>query len=541
MSSKMPISFKARIYLGYLILIGLLTIIAAVTLYEFREITAKVDLVDSQALPQALLSQKIAFNVVQVQQFLTDVSATHDPAGYQDAEDAAQAFSEAIYKFRQLSPDDKQTLSQLDHLNHQFKQYYAEGKRMAKTYTTQGIEAGNQIMASFDQTAESLSQLVQQTEDEHVTRVSLLTQSIDKQSHFASWITIIVFIVSLCVAIIISMLITNKLQSQLGIDPFFVQGIAKELSKGNLQRDIRVDKDDTSSLIYAIKIMQGNLKHIITTITTTAAHVSQAADQLSDICQVITVSAESQNQYALTTAAAMEEMTASINEITQNSSNAASQADQAGEAADEGFTIVHDAAEEMEEIANVVAESSQIIGKLSDSSQHISEVVEVINQIATQTNLLALNAAIEAARAGEQGRGFAVVADEVRGLAERTSNSTQEVAGIIEEIQGNSDNAVVSMKKGHDNVNEGVTKAKRAGESMSLIKNGTTMVRDSINNISVAMDEQNTVVKGVAQDVGKISELVNENNLSINKLNATILELKEMAASLNGAISVFKV
>jgi len=541
MPSKMPISFKTRVFLGYLSLICLLFIITAVTFYEFAEITDKVEQVNDKVLPQALLSQKIAFSVVQVQQFLTDVSATHDSAGYQDAEDAAQAFNDAVNKMRLLSLDDNETLSQLNQLNNQFIQYYAQGKRMAKAYTYQGIEAGNQIMESFDQTAETLTQLVQKIENEHVNRASQVTQTIVEQSHFASWLTVVVFLVSLAVALIVARLITNKLQTQLGIDPFFVQEIAKEIAKGNLQRDIMVGKDDKTSLIYAIKVMQGNLKHIISSITATAAHVTRASEQLSDICQIIIVSSESQNQYALTTAAAMEEMTASIDEITHNSSNAAAQADQAGEAADEGFTIVNDAAEEMKGIAQVVSESSQIIGKLSDSSQHISEVVEVINQIATQTNLLALNAAIEAARAGEQGRGFAVVADEVRGLAERTSNSTQEVAGIIEEIQANSDNAVVSMKKGHDNVNEGVTKAKRAGESMATIKNDTIMVRQSINSISAAMDEQNSVVKSVAQDVGKISELVNENNSSIETLNATILELKEMATNLNEAVSVFKV
>ena len=541
MSSKIPISFKTRIYLGYLSIICLLFIITTVTYYELGEITDKVDQSNENVLPKALLSQKIAFNVVQVQQFLTDVSATHDPAGYQDAEDAAQAFNKAIKKFRQLSLDDNETLSQLDQLSIQFKAYYAQGKSMAKAYTYQGIEAGNQVMQSFDQTAETLTQLVKQIENEHIKQVSQLTHSIVQQSHFASRLTIIVFIISLFTSLIIAWVITKKLQSQLGIDPFFVQGIAKEIAKGNLQRDISVDKDDTSSLIYAIKVMQGNLKHIINSITTTSEQVTQAANQLGDACQVIIVSAEAQNQYALTTAAAMEEMTASIDEITQNSSNAATQADQAGEAADKGFTIVNDAAEEMTGIANVVSESSQIISELSDSSQHISEVVEVINQIATQTNLLALNAAIEAARAGEQGRGFAVVADEVRGLAERTSNSTQEVASIIEEIQGNSNNAVASMKKGHDNVNEGVIKAKKAGESIVAIKDNTTLVRDSINSISVAMGEQNSVVKNVAQDVGKISELVNENNSSIETLNATIVELKEMASNLNEAVSVFKV
>ena len=541
MASTSPISFKNRIYIGYGIVIGLFCIVTALVLYQFKQIDNAIDIADQKALPTAILSQEIAFNVVQVQQFLTDVSATHDPAGYEDADRAAQAVTAGIAKFRRYCADDNTKLGKIDRLDNLFKQYYQQGKMMAHVYVSEGVESGNRIMEKFDRIAEELTGLSQQLKQENVRAVSQLTKDIAIRTNQASLMTIIVFIIAVIIAFIISVAITKRLQAQLGIDPYFVQGIAKEIAKGNLQRDIHVDKDDNNSLIYAIKTMQGNLKEIISQIAGIADRIRQASDQLIDVSQVITVSANAQNQYALTTSAAMEQMTASINEITRNANHSATQATQAGEAADEGYIIVNDAADEMKGIANVVSESTLIIDKLSDSSQHISEVVEVINQIATQTNLLALNAAIEAARAGEQGRGFAVVADEVRGLAERTSNSTQEVAEIIEEIQTNSTNAVASMEKGHDNVNEGVTKAQRAGESMTLIKDSTTTVRDSINSISSAMDEQNSVVTEVAQDVGKISELVNQNSSSINELSATISELKQMANNLNTAISKFKV
>ncbi len=541
MASAPPISFKTRIYIGYAVIIGLFCIVTALILYQFKQINNSIELADQKALPIAILSEEMAFNVVQVQQFLTDVSATHDPAGFRDAERAAQAFTAGIAEFRQYYVGDNVELSQITRLDTIFKRYYREGQTMAHAYLSEGIEAGNQIMENFDQTAEEITELSQQLKEKNVKAVNQLTNEVVQRTDQASLMTIIVFFIAVAIAFVVSVSVTNRLQAQLGIDPYYVQGIAKEIAKGNLQRDIHLDKGDNSSLLYAIKTMQGNLKEIIRQIASIADKIRQASDQLIDVSQVITVSSSAQNQYAMTTSTAMEEITASINEITRNASHSAAQATQAGEAADEGYIVVNDAADEMKEIANVVSESTRIIGKLSDSSQHISEVVEVINQIASQTNLLALNAAIEAARAGEQGRGFAVVADEVRGLAERTSNSTQEVAEIIDEIQSNSANAVISMEKGHENVNEGVTKAQRAGDSMALIKNSTTTVRDSINSISAAMDEQNSVVIEVAQDVEKISALVNENSLSINNLSETILDLKQMANNLSTAIGKFKV
>jgi len=539
--ASMPMSFKVRIYLGYGIVTGIFTLVTLMVLYQFSQIDNHVEVAEQKALPTAILSQQLAYDVVQVQQFLTDVSATHDPAGYQDAEQSAQAFYAALTKLKRICQGKTEKLNRLNQLEDIFRQYYQQGKIMARAYLAEGVESGNKIMQTFDQTAAQMTSLTDQLKKENVDAVKNITTEIKNEINYVSLFTLIAFIIALATALWVSISTTRRLQSQLGIEPFFVQGIAKEIAKGNLQRDIQVEEGDNNSLIYAIKVMQTNLKKIISQIVLTAEQIGRATNQLLEASHAISESASTQNQYALTTAAAMEEMSASINEITRNANQSAEQALQAGNAADQGYTIVGDAANEMKEIADVVSDSSQIIGQLSDSSQHISEVVEVINQIANQTNLLALNAAIEAARAGEQGRGFAVVADEVRGLAERTSKSTDEVGEIITEIQTNATSAVVSMEKGHRNVNEGVIKAQRAGESMTLIKETTTQVRNSIVGISAALDEQNSVATEVAQDVGKISQLVDENGDSIEKLGDIIKTLNIMTNDLTQAIGVFKV
>ncbi len=541
MASSMPLSFKAQIKLGFASIIALFTLVTIVVLYQFNSLDNKITRVDQQTLPYAILAQEMAFNVVQVQQFLTDVSASHDPAGYQDAEQAATDFLAGINKFRQRYSQNQSKLYEINRLNEIFQAYYRQGKQMAHVYVSEGMEAGNKIMVEFDQAAQQITQLSHTLKAEYVEQVRQQTRDISVQTDHASIMTIALYLISLALAIFLTLSIAHRLYKQLGIDPYFVQGIAKEIAKGQLQRDIQVEPSDNNSLIFAIKTMQSNLKEMIIQIIDIAEKIRIYSEQLMEVSQEITLSSNAQNQYSVTTASAMEEMTASIREISNNAELSAQQAAQAGVAANEGYVVVNDAAEEMKEIANVVAESTQIIGKLSDSSQHISEVVEVINQIANQTNLLALNAAIEAARAGEQGRGFAVVADEVRGLAERTSKSTQEVADIIEEIQNNSRDAVVSMEKGHNNVTEGVTKAEHAGESMNLIKNSTQTATDSINQISSAMAEQNTVVSNVAQDVEKISQLANDNSSSINNLCTTADELKKMASHLNLAVRQFKI
>ena len=202
--------------------------------------------------------------------------------------------------------------------------------------------------------------------------------------------------------------------------------------------------------------------------------------------------------------------------------------------------MVQGAAAEMSKIADSVNQSSHFIERLGEHSNQISAIVNVIKEIADQTNLLALNAAIEAARAGEQGRGFAVVADEVRKLAERTARSTEEITAMIGSIQDGTQHAVASMQEGSARVIEGVAMANRAGESMSQISSGANQVISAVSDISSALREQSTASNQVAQNVERIARMTEENSVAANEIAEEAQQLESLAGALENAVSRFK-
>ena len=195
----------------------------------------------------------------------------------------------------------------------------------------------------------------------------------------------------------------------------------------------------------------------------------------------------------------------------------------------------------MEILASSVKESAEIIQKLGTQSDTISAIVSTIKDIAEQTNLLALNAAIEAARAGEQGRGFAVVADEVRKLAERTASATKDIANMIGQTQQSVGSAVTSMGASVNKVGDGVNLAKQAGTSIAQIKKGSSHVVSVVNDISNSLKEQSLASNDIAQHVERVSQMAEENRAASSGAAQSAQHLQELAASLSGAVGRFKV
>jgi methyl-accepting chemotaxis protein len=187
-----------------------------------------------------------------------------------------------------------------------------------------------------------------------------------------------------------------------------------------------------------------------------------------------------------------------------------------------------------------VNESARIINDLGQQSEKISAIVNVIKEIADQTNLLALNAAIEAARAGESGRGFAVVADEVRKLAERTTKSTQEISGMIGAIQSGTQNAVASMTSGVSRVNNGVTLATRAGESIRVIESNARQVVETVADISSSLREQSAASTEIAKNVERIAQMAEENSSAVAENASTATHLERLSEGLEAEVCRFK-
>jgi methyl-accepting chemotaxis protein len=240
-------------------------------------------------------------------------------------------------------------------------------------------------------------------------------------------------------------------------------------------------------------------------------------------------------------ASAAEQMTVSIGQVSDSAADARQITTDAGERSASGSAVIDRTVAEMQVIADTVAAAAKTIQIVGDSSQDISAIVQVIKDVADQTNLLALNAAIEAARAGEQGRGFAVVADEVRKLAERTAQATMDIGSMIESMQSRAGEAVRTMEQAVTYVEGGVQLASQAGESMGQISSGARRTVTAVNEISDALQEQSVASSEIAGNVERIAQMSAENCTATQQAHATVEQLQALAASTLGAVRVFRI
>ena len=340
---------------------------------------------------------------------------------------------------------------------------------------------------------------------------------------------------------VLSVAIIRRLLAQLGGEPAYAAEITRKIAKGDLSVEIRTKAEDTASLLANMKNMQHQLRGMVGQVQSNAGQLTDEANNLAAAAQQVSISSQQQSEATASMAASVEEITVSFDQVAGSAGETQTIAVQAGELSAHGGEVVRNAVQEMKKIAEAVSQSSHFIETLGEHSHQISAIVHVIKDIADQTNLLALNAAIEAARAGEQGRGFAVVADEVRKLAERTTQSTQEIGDMIENILRGTDNAVSSMQEGSARVQGGVEMVNRAGESMDQIRQGTTRVMTEINSITAALREQSAASNEVAQNVEKTAQMTEENSAAVNEISNTAQQVRQLAVSLQQSVAQFQV
>ena len=344
----------------------------------------------------------------------------------------------------------------------------------------------------------------------------------------------------LFVAFIMSLVI-GEIMRRLGGEPLEMQAAARRIADGDLTGQMTATAGDGTSLLASIMNMQSNLRDTITQSRRAAEQVASAAGSLATNSQQVSRSSSQQSEAAASMASAVEQITVSLGQVSGSADNARRLAEETGKLSTEGKGLVESTVAEINKIADSVGNSSSVIGTLGDQSNQISSIVNVIKEIADQTNLLALNAAIEAARAGEQGRGFAVVADEVRKLAERTTASTQEIAGMIGAIQQGTQNAVRGMEGGRNQVSEGVHMAAKAGESITRIQTGTRQVLDAVNDISSALSEQAAASTQIAQNVETIAQMTEENSAAVGSVSQSATQLEQLAVDLKRSVDRFRI
>lgn len=343
------------------------------------------------------------------------------------------------------------------------------------------------------------------------------------------------------VAAIIMTIVAREILRRLGGEPLTMLEAAYRIASGDLTVQLAVPKSDKTSLLSAIAQMQANLRQTIMQSSQAADQVAEASRGLAASAVQVSKSSAQQSEASSSMAAAVEQVTVSISHVAESAASARLVAEETGNLSTEGKDLVHSTISEINKIADSVTRSSEVIHTLGKQSTQISSIVNVIKEIADQTNLLALNAAIEAARAGEQGRGFAVVADEVRKLAERTTLSTKEIATMIDAVQHGTKSAVLRMEEGREQVGAGVQMAAKTGESMSRVQAATHQVINVVEDISTALREQSSASLQIAQNVEKIAQMTEENCAAINEVSLSANHLEQLAVTLKSSVGHFRV
>ncbi len=313
-----------------------------------------------------------------------------------------------------------------------------------------------------------------------------------------------------------------------------------DLAEGDLTVNATVSEDFTGAIADSVNFAIDQLRQLVLVINSTADRVSQSSGQTQLNAVELAEASEHQAQEIANVSAAINEMAISIDQVSTNASESAAVAQRSVAIAYNGADVVQRSIEGMNVIRDQIQETSKRIKRLGESSQEIGDIVSLINDIADQTNVLALNAAIQASMAGDAGRGFAVVADEVQRLAERSANATKQIETLVKTIQADTNEAVMSMESTTSEVVRGARLAKDAGEALEEVQNVSNALADLIQNISNAAQQQADSAGHISNAMNIIQDITSQTSSGTMATARSVGELSEMAAALQESVTGFK-
>jgi methyl-accepting chemotaxis protein len=353
----------------------------------------------------------------------------------------------------------------------------------------------------------------------------------------STWILLVGSLVAVGSAIGLGLVVTNVITQPI----FESMHSAAKVADGDLTHPIvEGGKDETGQLLMALANMQSNLKGTVQQIAGASDQLASAAEELTAVTHEGTKALARQNDEIQQAATAVNQMTAAAEEVARSAANASQASAQTAEEAISGQGQVKQAITAMDTMTLEITDSTQRVQNLASQIRDITKVLDVIRSIAEQTNLLALNAAIEAARAGEQGRGFAVVADEVRALAHRTQDSTGEIESMINKVRQGADEAVQAMGKSQTLALSTQSLATEAGAALERISHGVGRINEQNLIIASAAEEQAQVARSVDRNLTNIQDLSAQSAAGANQTSASTQELSRLAISFNGMVAKFK-
>ncbi len=476
----------------------------------------------------------LKLNVVQVQQWLTDISATRGQDGLDDGFSEAEKSAKKVKQLlAELQTLDSEQQSLYQNILPVFNRYYTAGKEMAKAYIDNGPQGGNKTMANFDKQASKLTHEVDSLLAVTIKNTNRLLLLQKEKEHE------IIIVIAVSVLFVLAGIILVGVLSLRAL--VVIPKIVAELSNGDLATSFEKDrKDEVGEIMVSLDNMRQKFLGLISKIAGTANQVRATAENLQALSTSTNTNLQSLYSETEQSATAINEMAASVQEVAGSISNTAAATKQANEETMQGRHVVELSVGKINDLAKQVQLSAETIRQFEEHSTNISSVLDVIKGIAEQTNLLALNAAIEAARAGEQGRGFAVVADEVRTLAGRTQESTEEINNLIDKLQSSAHEATAVMESSCENASHAVEQAGHAGQSLEAIADAVSSINEMSTQIASAAEEQGAVAEEVNRNIVRINDMANDTSKVSEQSVSASEELSELANELDEVISQYK-
>ena len=501
--------------------------------------------VRDESVAFALTAKDMETDVTQVQQFLSDISATRAmdglDDGFKEAEKHYREFNASLAKFEQLfaSKGDQKSVENSRLIRANFKIFYENGIRMARAYIDGGPPMGNKLMLDFDKASlalqNSLMPFIKAQMDEMDTAVEKAQSDADRARIVGLILGLLVIVVSAIVARVTVLSITRPLVRM-------QTSISHAEKNSDFTMLVPVDSsDEVGQTAQAFNQLMGKLGEIISHTRTSIEGVAIASQELNQSIVMVTHGSRQQSEATLEAAASAEELSATMSNMASRTKESEELSELSRGETQQALAITQETMSGMGQTAHSIKESAGNVAMLSKSSDQISGIITVIKEIADQTNLLALNAAIEAARAGEQGRGFAVVADEVRKLAERTGTSTGEIGELINTIQVQIEQTVKAMQMADEQVTHSVEMANQATAALEKIGHSGEQINERMKEIVNSIKESDIAIHGIASQLQKVAHMTEGNSLAAASSGSTAKNLDDLAAGLHQTVSKYKV
>ncbi|MCQ2991068.1 methyl-accepting chemotaxis protein [Pseudomonas tremae] len=529
-----------RAFLGFAIIGTLMLILGVFALSQMSKIRSATEVLADSNVPSIKSLDRFAEVSIRLRVLSYRLLVNRDPETQQKTIDLLAmrnkqiTDAQAVYEKLISDPSERDLYGQYVQLLGQYRQLEERLKTLTRANRLDELQnlLNNEMVSNSDQMNTVLSKLVENN------TAQLNKVKTDAASEYDSALQLVIglLIAATLLTIVFAWMLIKSITTPIAT----ALHAAETIAKGNLTQPIAIDgTDEAGRLLLAMKTMQDKLRDTLQGISGSATQLASAAEELNAVTDESARGLVQQNNEIEQAATAVNEMTSAVEEVARNAVSTSQASRNAATSAGDGRDLVQETVSAIERMSGDVKGTAELIINLANESRDIGKVLDVIRSLADQTNLLALNAAIEAARAGEAGRGFAVVADEVRALAHRTQQSTSEIERMIGSIQSGTEQAVSSMRNSTERAESTLSIAKGAGLALNTINVAVEEINERNMVIASAAEEQAQVAREVDRNLVNIRDLSAQSTTGANQTSAASTELSRLAVDLNSMVSRF--